>query len=93
MPLGFERGRHVVTRGRDGREARPATSSDALATGIRRMQAAGSVVETADPVRVATAILAAIQGGLLLSQSEREGRPLEAALDHALGALHVVRTA
>ncbi|GAA0963975.1 TetR/AcrR family transcriptional regulator [Frigoribacterium faeni] len=66
---------------------------DALATGIRRMQAAGSVVETADPVRVATAILAAIQGGLLLSQSEREGWPLEAALDHALGALHVVRTA
>ncbi|OII21130.1 TetR/AcrR family transcriptional regulator [Frigoribacterium sp. MCBA15_019] len=62
-----------------------------LATGIRRLQAAGSVDASADPVRVATAIIAAIQGGLLLSQSERAGWPLEAALDHALGPLHTVR--
>jgi AcrR family transcriptional regulator len=63
-----------------------------LAAGVRRLQQAGSVDEGADPVRVATAIIAAIQGGLLLSQSERAGWPLEAALDHALGPLHTVRT-
>lgn len=38
----------------------------------------------ADPVRLATATLAALQGGLLLSQIRRSTAPLEAALDTVL---------
>jgi AcrR family transcriptional regulator len=58
-----------------------------LADGVRRMQAGGLVRPEADPVRIAAAVLAAIQGGLVLSQPERAGWPLEAALDHALNTL------
>ena len=60
----------------------------ALATGIRSMQTSGLVVPSADAERIAVSILAAIQGGLLLSQPERAAWPLEAALDTALDALH-----
>lgn len=60
----------------------------ALADGVRRMQVAGTVHGAADPDRIATVILAAIQGGLLLSQPERSAWPLEAALDNALAPLH-----
>ena len=59
-----------------------------LADGVRRMQANGLVNPAADAGRIAVVILAAIQGGLVLSQPERAGWPLEAALDNALGALH-----
>lgn len=59
----------------------------ALAAGVRRMQAAGLVEAVADPERVAVGILAAIQGGLVLSQPERSSWPLEAALDLVLDSL------
>lgn len=59
-----------------------------LAAGVRRMQAAGHIDPTADPDRLATSVLAAIQGGLLLSQPERASWPLEAALDTAWATLH-----
>ncbi|RFA10626.1 TetR family transcriptional regulator [Subtercola boreus] len=59
-----------------------------LAEGVRRMRTAGLVDDSADPVTVATVILAAIQGGLVLSQPERAAWPLEAALDSALAPLH-----
>ena len=58
-----------------------------LADGIRRMQAAGRVAAAADPERLAAAILAAVQGGLMLSQPERSSWPLEAALDSLLDVL------
>lgn len=58
-----------------------------LAAGVRRMQAGGHVDAGADPDRLAAAILAAIQGGLVLSQPERSAWPLEAALDQVLTAL------
>ncbi len=58
-----------------------------LAAGVRRMQDAGLIDVSADPTRLAAAVLAAIEGGLVLSQPERSGWPLEAALDHALSAL------
>ncbi|SMH48965.1 transcriptional regulator, TetR family [Rathayibacter oskolensis] len=61
-----------------------------LAAGVRRMQAAGEVDPAADPDRLAAVILAAIQGGLVLSQPERSAWPLEAALDSALAPLHGV---
>ena len=62
----------------------------ALATGVQRMQSTGTVDKSADSERIATVILAAIQGGLLLSQPEGSAWPLEAALDTALAPLHSV---
>ncbi|RFA16243.1 TetR family transcriptional regulator [Subtercola boreus] len=59
-----------------------------LAEGVGRMRDAGLVAASADPMTVATVILAAIQGGLVLSQPERAAWPLEAALDSALAPLH-----
>lgn len=65
---------------------------DALASGVAKMQAAGEVDASADPQRLAVAILAAIQGGLVLSQPERSSWPLEAALDHVLHSLRASAT-
>ena len=66
---------------------------EALAAGVRKMHDAGLVDPSADPMKVATVILAAIQGGLVLSQPERSAWPLEAALDSALAPLHARRVA
>ena len=63
-----------------------------LADGVRRMQQSGSVERSADADQIATVILAAIQGGLILSQPERSAWPLETALDNALAPLHLVST-
>lgn len=64
----------------------------ALSQGVRRMQDDGIVADTADPEKIAAVILAAIQGGLVLSQTERSAWPLEAALDSALVPLHRMST-
>ena len=61
---------------------------ETIADGVRRMRDAGLIAQTADPLKVATVILAAIQGGLILSQPERSAWPLEVALDSALAPLH-----
>ena len=58
-----------------------------LADGIRRMRDASHVDDAVDPDRLAAAILAAVQGGLMLSQPERSSWPLEAALDSLLDVL------
>lgn len=63
-----------------------------LAEGVRRMQAGGLIDARADPERLATSVLAAIQGGLLLSQPERDSWPLQAALDAAWATLHAPAT-
>ncbi len=63
-----------------------------VAAGCRRWEAAiraclqgmrdrGQLVPAADPGQLAAAMLAALQGGLLLAQIERSVRPLAAALD------------
>ena len=44
----------------------------------------GDLRRSADPDRLATALFAAIQGGLLLTQVHRDTAPLEAALDTML---------
>jgi AcrR family transcriptional regulator len=62
-----------------------------LADGVLRMQGAGLIDDRADPLRLAAAVLSAIEGGLVQCQPERAAWPLEAALDHALTALHRVR--
>ena len=66
------------------------TWRDSLAEGVSKMQAGGLIDLTADPQRIAVVILAAIQGGLVLSQPMRSAWPLEAALDSALEPLHQV---
>src|SRR5215470_107098 len=48
---------------------------------LQSMRDRGQLVPAADPGQLATAILAALQGGLLLAQIERSVRPLAAALD------------
>lgn len=65
---------------------------NALAAGVTKMQAAGDVDPAADATRIAVVILAAIQGGLVMSQPLRAAWPLEAALDSALDPLHRAAT-
>ena len=45
------------------------------------MRDRGQLIPAADPAQLATAILAALQGGLALAQAERNVRPLATALD------------
>ena len=52
--------------------------------GLRAMRDRGDLCAAADPDRLALALLAAVQGGLLLTQVRRETAPLEAALDAGL---------
>ena len=51
------------------------------------MQADGKVRHSADPARLATATLAAIQGGLVLTQTRRDPQQLRIALDAAYAYL------
>jgi len=48
---------------------------------LQGMRDRNQLVPSADPAQLATAMLAALQGGLLLAQIERTVRPLAAALD------------
>ena len=54
-----------------------------LREGLRKMQANGKLRRGADPARLATATLAAIQGGLVLTQTRRDPQQLRIALDAA----------
>jgi TetR/AcrR family transcriptional repressor of nem operon len=56
----------------------------AIEDGLRTMRATGQLVPEADPAALALATLAALQGGLLLTQMRRDTRPLETALDAML---------
>ncbi|MBM2614916.1 TetR/AcrR family transcriptional regulator [Actinoplanes sp. LDG1-06] len=55
-----------------------------LAAGLRRMREAGRLRPDADPDRLALAVFAALQGGLLVMQSHESIEPLEAVLDGTL---------
>ena len=59
----------------------------AIAAGIRQMQDTGEVAATVDADRTAAALLAGIQGGVLLLLGTGRTDHLEAALDLAIGAL------
>jgi AcrR family transcriptional regulator len=75
-------------------EARPDCRSDLsdgfdqwetpIRDGLRTMHMRGDLRRSADPDRLATALLAALQGGLVLTQVRRDTAPLEAALDTML---------
>jgi TetR/AcrR family transcriptional regulator, transcriptional repressor for nem operon len=55
---------------------------DGIRSGLRAMHERREL--RADPDRLATALLAAVQGGLLLTQVRRNANPLEVALDAML---------
>jgi TetR/AcrR family transcriptional regulator, transcriptional repressor for nem operon len=55
--------------------------------GLQAMHARGDLPADADPHDLALAMLAALQGGLLLTQLQRDTRPLEVTLDAMLDRL------
>jgi AcrR family transcriptional regulator len=59
-----------------------------LEAGLIRMREAGLLQADADPATLALSIFASLQGGLLLTQTTKSLKPLEAALDGAMTALH-----
>lgn len=58
-----------------------------IATGVRHMQGLGEIDPGLDPDRTAAALLAGIQGGVLIQMSTGQTTHLEAALD--LGIAHL----
>jgi len=54
-----------------------------LREGLEKMRLHGKLRRSADPVRLATATLAAIQGGLVLAQTRRDPQQLRISLDAA----------
>ena len=66
--------RHDVAAGFNRWEA-------AIRACLQGMRDRGQLVPAVDPGQLATAMLAALEGGLLLAQIERNTRPLAAALD------------
>jgi len=63
-----------------------------LQAGLERMRSAGILRPDADSAKLALSTFAALQGGLLLTQTMQSLEPLEAALDGALAALHAAAT-
>ena len=59
--------------------------------GLRVMQSSGELRRNVDLDRIATAILAAVEGGILLSQLQRDTLPLETALDDVLDRIDALR--
>jgi AcrR family transcriptional regulator len=55
--------------------------------GLRRMRDRGELHHDTDVGRLALGTLAALQGGLLLTQAKRNADPLEAALDLAISQI------
>jgi TetR/AcrR family transcriptional repressor of nem operon len=61
--------------------------------GLRMMQAHGDLPRGIDADDVALALLAALQGGLLLTQIQRDTKPLEVALDAMLDRIETLTIA
>ena len=57
---------------------------DALADGLIRMRDAGTLVASSEPRQLATATMASVQGGLILTQVRRDPTQLRIALDAAM---------
>jgi len=65
---------------------------DTIRAGLRQMHALGRLTPGADPDELALATLAAVQGGLLLAQIQRDTRPLEASLDAIIQLIATLST-
>jgi TetR/AcrR family transcriptional repressor of nem operon len=63
-----------------------------IRSGLRAMHQRGELNKSADPDRLATALLAAVQGGLLLTQLRRTTKPLEAAVDVMIDHIETLTT-
>jgi hypothetical protein len=61
-----------------------------IRAGLQAMHARGGLPAGTDPEQLALAALAALQGGLLMTQLERDTRPLEAALDTILDRIETL---
>src|SRR5271169_4469764 len=59
-----------------------------LARGLQRMQERGELVAEADPARLATTVIAALQGGMLIARVREDIMPLQDAVDSAVAELH-----
>lgn len=58
--------------------------SGAIEQGLVRMRERGELAASANPHELATALLCAVQGGLLLAKTARSSHPLRVALDMAI---------
>lgn len=58
--------------------------SAAIGEGLRALHTAGQLPAGIDPDDLAVTLLAAVQGGLLMAQVQRDTRPLETAIDTIL---------
>jgi TetR/AcrR family transcriptional regulator, transcriptional repressor for nem operon len=65
----------------------------AIRQGLQAMQGSGTLPADTDVETLATAMLAALQGGLLLSQMHRSTQPLRAALDTVIDYLATLAAA
>jgi AcrR family transcriptional regulator len=63
--------------------------SNAIEHGLAKMRERGELMASANPQELATALLCAVQGGLLLAKTARSSQPLRVALD--MGIDHVER--
>jgi TetR/AcrR family transcriptional repressor of nem operon len=64
-----------------------------LAAGLRRMRGSGALRPDADPEKLATGLMAALQGGYLLAETAHDIGPMEVALDMALDHVRSYLTA
>jgi TetR/AcrR family transcriptional repressor of nem operon len=62
-----------------------------LSAGMAVMRENGELSADADPAELALGVMSALQGGLLLAQTMRSARPVELALDMALGHIAAYR--
>jgi TetR/AcrR family transcriptional repressor of nem operon len=74
----------VDAAAREGLRTAYARWAAGLAGGLHRMRDRGDLPAAADPDRLGVALLAALQGGLVLAQVDRSPEPLAAALDTVL---------
>jgi TetR/AcrR family transcriptional regulator, transcriptional repressor for nem operon len=65
--------------------------SAAISDGLRRLRDTGHLPKNTDPDDLAVTLLAALQGGLLLAQVQRDTRPLETAVNTLLELSRVNR--
>ncbi len=65
--------------------------SAAISDGLHRLHDTGHLPDGTDPDDLAVTLLAALQGGLLLAQVQRDTRPLETAIDTLLDLVRISR--
>jgi AcrR family transcriptional regulator len=66
---------------------------NAIQQGLANMQNLGRLAATADPQRLALALLTALQGGLLLCKIQRTTAAMEASLDAVIAHINSLSTA